>query len=50
MTKHEEFDDKHSTISKMVLASASPAYLRAFSKAAQGHVTPPTKRLTLGRQ
>lgn len=32
----ETYDDKHSTISKMVLASSSPAYLRAFAKAAQG--------------
>lgn len=30
----ERFDDKHANLSKLVLASSSPAYLRAFAKAA----------------
>lgn len=32
----EQFDDEKGTISKMALATSSPAYMRAFAKAAKG--------------
>ncbi|MFE5258241.1 phage major capsid protein [Streptomyces coelicoflavus] len=47
----EQFDDKRGTIARMVLATSSPEYLRAWSKlaAGKGHMVSPEEQRALER-